>query len=239
MRSGLVWPAAPDRVTLCPLMPAHLMAAPVLDRGGAADRFRNHLRRRAITRVGLIEGDLYLLPFWRCSGAGPEGETTFHLLAVEIGDVRLHRASLPPADLRPYEATAAPVGAHPIEAAAGQEAESQVRARGASLGWRVDALEELIHYPFWLMRIEDSGRVEGGWIDGVEGKIIHHSLKVPPPTPTLARSAWLLATPAALAAAIALGLGARGLVPSLLAVAGAYMLLARYLEMEDRRKWKG
>src|SRR5678815_4783285 len=153
-------------------MPPHVMARPVLDRGGSADRLRNHLRRRAITRPGLIEGDLYLLPFWRATGRGPEGEKTFYLLAAEVGDERLLRTNLPPADLKPFDDSAVPPEARLVEASLDEEA---VTRRAEAIGWQADSLEELIHYPFWLMRVEDSGRFEGAWIDGVEGKVIHHT----------------------------------------------------------------
>jgi hypothetical protein len=170
------------------------MAIPVLDRGSSADRMRNHLRRRAITRVGMIEGDLYMLPFWRVAGQGPEGEPTFYILAAEVGDARLHRANLLPANMQPFDPAALPAGARVIPASL---SEPQIAARAEGLGWRVERLEEMIHYPFWLLRIVDQGRVEGGWIDGIEGKIIHHNLKVPRPLPKLAALAGIWAAPAA------------------------------------------
>ena len=212
------------------------MAVPVLDRGGTADRIRNHLRRRAITRPGLIEGDLYMLPWWRCSGLGPEGETTFHILAAEVGDARLHRADLPPADLKPFDPSSLPEGARLLTAT---QDEPRVKARAAALGWRVDSLEALIHYPFWLMRIEDSGRTEGGWIDGVEGRIIHHTLKVPPPVPSLKQSAWMLAVPAALMAGGALAFGAGWAVWAAVVVVLADPLIVRYLNRDERKQRSG
>lgn len=212
------------------------MAVPVLDRGGTADRIRNHLRRRAITRPGLIEGDLYMLPWWRCSGLGPEGERTFHILAAEVGDARLHRADLPPADLKPFDPSALPDGARLLPAT---QDEPRVRARAAALGWRVDSIEELIHYPFWLMRIEDSGRIEGGWIDGVEGRVIHHALKVPPPVPSLKRCAWILAIPAALMAAAAQVLGPRGPVFAAVVILMAGPLIVRLLRRDERKAGSG
>lgn len=180
-------------------MGGHVMAIPVLDRGSSADRMRNHLRRRAITRVGMIEGDLYMLPFWRAAGQGPEGETTFYLLAAEVGDARLHRSNLLPANLQPFDRTGLPASARIVEASL---TEAQVVARAGAQGWRAERLEELIHYPFWLLRIVDQGRVEGGWIDGIEGKIIHHNLKVPRPVPKLMTLAGIWAAAAVMVAAI-------------------------------------
>ncbi|HEY3175527.1 MAG TPA: hypothetical protein VGK94_07170 [Candidatus Polarisedimenticolia bacterium] len=213
-----------------------MMAVPVLDRGGTADRLRNHLRRRAITRPGLIEGDLYLLPWWRCSGLGPQGETSFYVLAAEVGDPRLHRANLPPADLKPFDASSLPAGARILEAT---QDERGVMARAAALGWRVDALEELIHYPFWLMRIEDSGRIEGGWIDGVEGRVIHHTLKVPPPVPSLKRCAWILAIPALLTGAVALAFGTGWPVPAAVVAIAAGPGTTRLLRRDARKERDG
>ena len=187
-------------------MPTHVMAVPVLDRGGSADRMRNHLRRRAITRLGLIEGDLYMLPFWRVSGKGPEGETTFHMLAAETGDPRLSRVNLLPADLKPFDAAALPAATRVLPLT---RDDAHVKQCAERLGWKADSLDELIHYPFWMMRIEDSGRVEGGWIDGIEGRLIHHTLRVPPPVPSLKRCAMLLAIPAGAMAASTLVLGDR------------------------------
>jgi len=182
-------------------MAPHVLARPAIDRGGAADRLRNHLRRRAITRPGLIEGDLYFLPFWRASGEGPQGETSFHLLAAEVGDSRLFRANLPPADLRPFDHQALPSGAVMVAASIGEAA---LASRARTLGWNVTSLEELIHYPFWLMKVEDSCRFEGAWLDGVEGKIIHHTLRVPEPIPSVKRTALHLAAPAAFMAGASL-----------------------------------
>ena len=125
--------------------------------------------RRAITRPGLIEGDLYLLPYWRVAGHGLQGETGLHLLAAELGDPRLAWVRLPPADLTPFGPDAVPAGARLVEAGAWNET---VKKKAESKGWRIESLEELIHYPFWLMRVEDSGRFEGAWIDGVEGRVI-------------------------------------------------------------------
>ncbi len=198
-------------------MGGHAMAIPVLDRGSSADRMRNHLRRRAITRVGMIEGDLYMLPYWRAAGQGPEGETTFHLLAAELGDARLHRANLVPANLKPFDPTGLPAGARVVEPSL---SEAQVAARGAALGWRVERLEELIHYPFWLLRIVDQGRIEGGWIDGIEGKVILHNLKVPRPLPRLAALAGIWSVPALALAIVSL------LVESPALVAGAAIAAA-------------
>lgn len=215
-------------------MQPHLMARPVLDRGGAADRLRNHLRRRAITRLGLIEGDLYMLPYWRAAGRGPEGETTFHLLAAELGDARLLRVNLPAADLHPFEPASAPSEALVVHASRSERA---ITVKAASIGWRVDALEELIHYPFWLMRVEDSGRFEGAWIDGVEGRVIHHALKVPAPIPTVKQSAIMLAAPAALMAAAALSTDDLVLLAAATAfVASAGGAMMTWLMQRDARR---
>jgi len=209
-------------------MPTHFLAVGVLDRGATADRLRNHLRRRAIVRPGLIEGDRYLLPFRRAVGRGPEGETGFHLLAAELGDARLLRVDLPDADLKPFEPADIAGGSTVVEATLGDE---ELRARAAAVGWEVLALEDLIHYPFWLMRVEDSGRREGAWMDGVEGKIILHSLKVPPPLPSaratalalalpaavMAAAAWLASWPVALGVGVLASLGVAGAVPVWLA----------------------
>lgn len=183
----------------------HSIAVPVLDRGSSADRLRNHLRRRAIVRPGLIEGDLLFLPFWRASGEGPEKEGTFHLLAAELGDPRLVRADLPPADLRPFASFERPADSIVVPASLG---EGEIIARATEIGWQAHRLEELIHYPFWMMRVEDCGRVEGAWLDGVEARLIHHTLKVPRPIPALRRNALMLAVPAGAMGAVAWVAGA-------------------------------
>ena len=217
-------------------MPTHVMAVPVLDRGGAADRMRNHLRRRAITRLGLIEGDLYMLPFWRVSGRGPEGETTFHMLAAETGDPRLMRANLLPADLKPFDAGALPEEARVLPQT---RDDAQVKRHAEQLGWKCDTLDELIHYPFWMMRIEDSGRIEGGWIDGIEGKVIHHTLRVPPPVPSLKRCAIFLAVPAAAMAVSNLVLGDRWSPWPVIIAAGAWLVLDRIMKSDARKEGQG
>lgn len=217
-------------------MPTHVMAVPVLDRGGAADRMRNHLRRRAITRLGLIEGDLYMLPFWRVSGQGPEGETTFHILAAETGDPRLTRTNLLPADLKPFDEGTLPAATRVVPHTLD---DSQVRQRAAELGWRAGELEQLIHYPFWMMRIEDSARIEGGWIDGIEGKVIHHTLRVPPPVPSLKRCAVLLAVPAAAMAVATLLSGDRRPVLPVLIAAAAWFVLDRMMKSDARKERQG
>jgi hypothetical protein len=176
----------------------------------AADRLRNHLRRRAITRLGRIEGDCYLLPFVRFEGTTPEGDETFTLLAASIGEERLEAPFLPPADIRPFET--------PAEGAAGSSGdgtavlrvqpatidEERLRARAGARGWSVTRGVELIHYPFWLLRVEDRGRIEGAWMDGIEGKMIHHRLLLPAPSPSLRRIAPWTSAPAAVTAAAAL-----------------------------------
>lgn len=215
----------------------HLMAIPVLDRGGAADRLRNHLRRRAITRVGLIEGDLYMLPFWRAGGLGPGREEAFHLLAAEMGDPRLRRPNLLPADLKPFDASTLPPGAVVVRA---EPVTAPAARRGAALGWRADRFDHLVHYPFWMMRVEDSGRIEGAWIDGIEGRVIVHSLKVPPPAPSLGESALALA-PSALAMALAdLIPGTAGRLAASAAVfAAAAPILALWFASRARRERQG
>jgi len=212
------------------------MAMPVLDRGGVSDRLRNHLRRRAITRLGLIEGDLYMLPFFRVTGLGPEGETSFHVMAAETGDPRLTRLNLLPADLKPFDPAALPPE---IRVMPQTSSESFVRQRAQDLGWRADTLDELIHYPFWLMRIEDSGRFEGGWIDGVEGKLIQHTLRVPPPVPSLKRCAILLALPAAAMAVSTLIIGVRwSPLPAIIALS-AWVVLDRMMRSDARKERQG
>ncbi len=218
-------------------MPASFIAVGVLDRGATADRLRNHLRRRAIVRPGLIEGDPYLLPFRRAVGRGPEGETGFHLLAAEIGDARLQRVNLPDADLKPFDAAARPGGMRLVEPTLDDE---QMRVRGAALGWEVSSLEDLVYYPFWLMRVEDSGRTEGAWMDGVEGRIILHGLKVPSPLPST-RTTGLALAPAALL------MGAAGWLAPWPVAAGAAVLVATgvaaglrsWLAARRRREVKG
>lgn len=217
-------------------MPNHVMAVPVLDRGGAADRMRNHLRRRAITRLGLIEGDLYMLPFWRVSGRGPEGETTFHMLAAETGDPRLMRANLLPADLKPFDAGALPAATRVLPQT---RDEAQVKSHAEHLGWRADSLDEMIHYPFWMMRIEDSGRIEGGWIDGIEGRVIHHTLRVPPPVPALKRCAILLGVPAVAMAVSTLLSGDRWSPWPVIIAAGAWLVLDRTMKSDARKERQG
>lgn len=219
-------------------MPEHLMAVPILDRGGAADRMRNHLRRRAIIRPGLIEGDLYFLPFRRAAGRGPEGETEFHLLATEVGDSRLHRANLPPADLKPFDPELLPGEARLMRET---HADASLPARAAALGWHVETLEELIHYPFWMMRIEDCGRTEGAWIDGVEGKIIHHLLKVPPPIPSSKRCAVVMTAPALLmgAGVLALGAGSAGVAAVVAVASSSAPLIGGWLSGRARREREG
>ena len=217
-------------------MPTHVMAVPVLDKGGAADRMRNHLRRRAITRLGLIEGDLYMLPFWRVSGRGPEGETAFHMLAAETGDLRLAQVNFPPADLKPFDAGALPVATRVM---ARTRDDAEVKRRAERLGWRADSLDEVIHYPFWMMRIEDSGRIEGGWIDGIEGKVIHHTLRVPPPVWSLKRCAFFLAVPAA-AMALSGFLPGDGWSPwPIMIAAGAWLALYRIMKSDARKERQG
>ncbi|HZE88656.1 MAG TPA: hypothetical protein VE404_03865 [Verrucomicrobiae bacterium] len=205
----------------------HRAAAPVVTMAMAADRLRNHLRRRAILRPGRIEGDCYLLPFVRFEGSTPEGDETFALLAASIGEERLEAPFLPPADLKPFET--------PAEGAAGASgcgqavlrvqppsiAEEALRERAASRGWRADRSVELIHFPFWLMRVEDTGRLEGAWMDGIEGKMIHHRLLLPSPVSSGKRLALWAAIPAAGAAVAASALPGAALPAALVVWAGA------------------
>lgn len=219
-------------------MSDHLMAVPVLDRGGASDRIRNHLRRRGITRPGMIEGDLYFLPFRRAVGRGPEGESEFHLLAAEVGDSRLHRANLPPADMKPFDRMSLPGEARLLRVT---HSEASLPARAAALGWHAATLEELIHYPFWMVRILDCGRTEGAWIDGVEGKVIHHLLKAPPPVPPARWCAAAAAAPALLmgAGVLALGPGATGAAAAVAVAAASAPLLGGWLSGRSRREREG
>lgn len=221
------------------MKPNHVVATPVIDHGGAADRLRNHLRRRAITRVGPIRGHLYFLPYRLMQGKGPQGESTFHFLAAEMGDPRLTRVDLPAADLKPFTRSAPPKEGTLVEAS---RDESAVRARAASLGWEADSASDLIHYPFWNMRVEDTGRQEGAWLDAVEGKIIIHNLKVPSPLPSLKQSAALLAIPSLLLAGVALApvglLQKVGVVMGICAAASP-VFLTPWLQRRARREREG
>jgi hypothetical protein len=219
----------------------HRGAAPVLTMAMAADRLRNHLRRLAIVRLGRIEGDCYLLPFFRMEGKTPEGDETFTVLGASLGEERLERAFLLPADIRRYET--------PAEGAAGasgaQHAALRVlaptlpqlllRARVESVGWSVSRTLELIHYPFWLMRVEDCGRVEGAWMDGIEGKIIHHRMRLSPPLPSRSRVAAVAAIPAAAACAAALA-GSGG---ELSWAAAVWTLAVPVVHTAFLRNWRG
>jgi len=173
----------------------------------AADRLRNHLRRLAIVRLGRIEGDCYLLPFVRMEGRTPDGDETFTLLSASLGEERLEVVFLPPADLKPFE----PPRAGAAGASGTAEAvlrvlmptlsEAALRARAESRGFTVTRCMEIIHYPLWLMRVEDRGRLEGAWMDGIEGKLIHHRMRLSPPLPSGRRAAAALLLPAVAAAA--------------------------------------
>lgn len=175
----------------------HRGTEPMLPMHVAASRLRNHLRRLAITRIGLIDGDCYLLPFYRMEGSTPDGESTFTLLAMRLGDPWLERPHLPPANLRPWEA--------PDPGAAGPAGEGQATlrilpptltpeeaaARLGEPGWEARRAIEMIHYPFWLMRVGDCGKVEGAWMDGIEAKLILHRIRLTPPVPSgKARAGW-------------------------------------------------
>lgn len=219
----------------------HRGTPPVLPMHVAAARLRNHLRRLAITRVGLIEGDCYLLPYYRVEGAGPEGSGSFTMLAARLGDTRLERPTLPPADLRPYE--------EPLPGAAGPSGQGhapmrvlppalswkEAAARHAPEGWRPGRAVELIHYPFWLMRVVDTGRLEGVWMDGIEARLIFHRIRLASPMPSrLARAGWTV-LPAAAAAA---GAVVRPSLALPLAVA-AWLASAPVLHAALLRRWHG
>jgi hypothetical protein len=207
----------------------------------AAARLRNHLRRLAITRVDLIDGDCYLLPYYRVEGGGSGGDASWTVLACRLGDARLEDPTLPPADLRPYEA--------PGEGAAGPAGEGHAAlrvipptltwqgaaARSAAEGREASRVVELIHYPFWLMRVGDTGKVEGAWMDGIEARLIFHRIRLAETVPSRgARAGWTL-LPAAVAAAGALA------EPSLaLPVAGAVWLLGiPLLKVGLLGRWNG
>ena len=218
----------------------HRGAPPVLTMAMAADRLRNHLRRRAIVRPGRIDGDCYLLPFVRFEGKTPEGDDTFTLLAASVGDERLEAPFLPPADLRPWDP--------PAEGAAGPSGsglaairvqppsldEAALRARAESRGWTPLRSVELIHYPFWLMRVDDCGRMEGAWMDGIEGKLIFHRLLLPSPVPSRRSVATLAALPS-LAAAVALAAPSLGLP----AAVGVFIAAAPLFHAALLRSWRG
>jgi hypothetical protein len=219
----------------------HRLAGLLLPMSVTADRLRNHLRRLAILRVGRIEGDCYLLPFYRMEGRNAEGEETFTVLAANVGDPRLERALLPPADWKPFEAPAPGAagsfgsGGAPLRVLMPSLSPEEAAARMARHRWKVDRAVELFHYPFWLMRIEDCGRLEGAWVDGIEARLIHHRIRLTPPVPggrTLALCTGLPALPA-LAAAAAL--------PALALPVGAaaWVLAAPLLRSVFTRRWRG
>lgn len=185
----------------------HRGTAPMLPMHVAAERLRNHLRRLAITRVGLIDGDCYLLPYYRLEGAPPEGDSSTTVLAARLGEARLESPSLPAADLRPY--------GEPADGAAGPAGEGHavLRVLPPTISWKEAAARagkqegtaagaaELIHYPFWLMRVGDAGRTEGVWMDGIEARLIFHRIRLAPTMPSrLSRAGWT-ALPAVAAAA--------------------------------------
>jgi len=220
----------------------HRIASIFLPMHVAAARLRNHLRRLAITRVGPIEGDCYFLPYYRMEGASPEGDETFTLLAVRLGDERLERPFLPPADLRPFE--------KPAEGAAGPSGEGhaavrvlepamtpeEAAERAEGLGFKAERPVELIHYPFYLMRVEDCGRVEGAWMDGIEAKLQFHRLRLAPPVPGRREKAVATLVPAA-AAALA---GAFLPLPAgLIAGAAIWAAGAPFLHAAVTRRWRG
>ncbi len=207
----------------------------------AAARLRNHLRRLAILRLGLIEGDCYLLPYYRVEGATPDGETTFTILAARLGDARLDRAFLPPGDLRAWEEPDPAAAGSPSGAGAGVRileptlSWEEAGRRHAAEGWEARRVLELIHYPFWLMRVHDCGRIEGAWMDAIEAKLIFHRIRLSPPIPSRnARLLWT-ALPAAAALAGAIAAPAAALPLSLAAWGAGVPLLHAALT----RRWNG
>jgi len=221
----------------------HRGVAPVITMAMAADRLRNHLRRRAIVRPGRIDGDCYLLPFVRFEGATPEGDETFTILAASIGEERLETTFLHPADVRPWEppspGAAGPSGAGDatLRILPPTLYEGALRARAAARGWSVTRSVELIHYPFWLMRVEDSGRLEGAWMDGIEGKMIFHRLLLPSPLPST-RKALLVAAVPAIAASLA-GVVMASPAAGLAAGAAAWVASIPLLHGTLLRSWRG
>jgi ssDNA-binding Zn-finger/Zn-ribbon topoisomerase 1 len=219
----------------------HRGAAPVLTMAAAADRLRNHLRRLAIVRAGRIDGDCYVLPYLRAEGRTPDGEASFALLAASLGEERLEIAFLPPADVRPFEP--------PGEGAAGRSGAeaAAVRVLPATLppgrlssrveaqGWSIARFVELIHYPFWLMRVEDCGRLHGAWMDAIEGKLIHHRMRLARPIPRRGALAGWTMLPAAAAGAAALLAPGGGLA----AAAAAWALGVPWIHAGVLRRWGG
>ena len=219
----------------------HRGVQPVLTMAMAADRLRNHLRRRAIVRPGRIDGDCYLLPFVRFEGTTPEGDETFTLLAASIGEERLEAPFLPPADVRPFEP--------PAEGAAGSSGsgrallrvqppsinEDRLRARAEALGSKATRSVELIHFPFWLLRVEDRGRIEGAWMDGVEGKVIHHRFLLPAPSPSFRQIAPWTSAPAVVTAAAALAAPGAAIPLAI----GAWAASIPMMHAAILRRWRG
>jgi len=220
----------------------HRIASIFLPMHVTAARLRNHLRRLAITRVGPIEGDCYFLPYYRMEGSSPEGDETFTLLAVNLGDERLERPFLPPADMKPFEQPARDAagpsgeGNAPVRVLDPSMTPEEAAARVAPLGFKVSRPLELIHYPFYLMRVEDCGRIEGAWLDGIEAKLIRHRLRLAPPVPgrkTKAAACFFPAAAAAMAGAFAPAPFGVALVAAIWA-AGAPLLYAMLT-----RSWRG
>jgi hypothetical protein len=207
----------------------------------AAARLRNHLRRLAIIRLGLIDGDCYLLPYYRMEGSTPDGEDSFTLLGTRLGDARLEHPFLPPGNLRPYQ--------EPDRAAAGPSGEEnailrvlpptiswrEAAARVKDKGWEARRAVELIHYPFWLMRVDDCGKMEGAWMDGIEARLIFHRIRLTPPVPSRRSRAMWSVVPAA--AAVAGSLAAPALTLPLAALAWAAGL--PMLHGMVMRRWHG
>ena len=216
----------------------HRIAKAVLPMWVAADRLRNHLRRLAIVRLGRIDGDCYFLPFIRMEGTTPEGDETFTILAASIGEERLERPFLPAADIKPFEppeegsAGGAGTGSAVIRLLPPTIPKPALVRSVEAVGWRPSRELELIHYPFWLMRVEDRGRIEGAWMDGIEGRLIHHRIRLTPPIPARGAVARLTALPAAAAGALAAPLALPGAAAAW--TAGIPLLYYALL-----RRWRG
>ncbi len=219
----------------------HRLPSLILPMNVAAARLRNHLRRLAIVRVGRIDGDCYLVPFYRVEGRTPDGEESFTLLAASLGEPRLERPFLPPADYRPFgEPAPGAAGVSGTRHAALRTLRptldpEEAASRARRFDWRVTRTVELFHYPFWLMRVEDCGRTEGAWVDGVEARLIHHRLRLAPPVPGRRARALMTALPAAASAGVAAAWPALGIPVAVAAwAAGAPLLYASLL-----RRWRG
>jgi hypothetical protein len=192
----------------------HLIASPLLGVDDAAARLREDLPPRA-----RVDGDLYLLPYRRVIVMGPLGRTRLDVLSASLGDPRLHGVRLPAVDFSPFSDAGVPAGARLVAATATDE---EIRRRAESFRCQVQRLEQLLHFPFWHLRLREGGRVDGAWVDAVEGTVIVHNLPARPAAPSRAESAAVLAVPASAMAALAsyMGIG----IGSLAAAAGVAAL---------------